>query len=125
MGSNNPQCDGFSSVMGRTLSALVVLFVSVISVVAAQTPSMPSTQRYGSGLLDIPVSNVLPHLNVATTYSGFWSSLGRRIEIDDSGHPSGFGPSSREFFKDFSASVGIFDWAEAGVTVQSLNDASR
>ena len=116
---------GFPSVIGRTLSALSVLFVSVFSVVVAQTPSMPSTQRYGSGLLDIPVSNVLPHLNLATTYSGFWSSIGRRIEIDDSGRPSGFGPSSNEFFKDFSASVGIFDRAEAGVTVQSLNDESK
>ena len=76
----------------RALFALILL-VTVALPSAAQTPTMPSTQRYGSGLLDIPVAGVLPHLNVTTTFSGFWASLGRRIEIDAAGQPSGFGPA--------------------------------
>ena len=108
----------------RALFALILL-VTVALPSAAQTPTMPSTQRYGSGLLDIPVAGVLPHLNVTTTFSGFWASLGRRIEIDAAGQPSGFGPARSDFFGDISAAVGLFDRAEGGVTVQSLNEAAE
>ncbi len=112
----------------RHLAGAVLLVLAAVTVVtesAAQTPTMPSTQRYGSGLLDIPVSSVLPHLTVTTTFSGFWTSLGRRVEIDEAGQPSGFGPARSDFFGDVSTSVGLFDRVEAGVAIQSLNDATE
>lgn len=115
---------GFFAMSRGTLPTAIFFFVLVVPT-AGQTPTMPSTQRYGSGLLDIPVSSVVPHLHVATTFSGFWSSLGRRVEIDESGQASGFGPFAREFYEDVSASVGLFDRAEAGVTVQKLSDVTR
>lgn len=89
----------------------------------AQTPTMPSTLRYGSGLMDIPVSSVLPHLNVTATYSGFFAGLARRVEIDDAGGVSGFGPGRDEFLADGSLAVGLFDRAELGLTFQSFQDA--
>lgn len=94
----------------------------IVSASAAQTVTMPSTQRYGSGLLDIPVSSVLPHGNLITTFSGFWSSLDRRTRVDGTGQSSGFGPGRSEFFGDVSAAMGLFDRAEFGLTLQSLND---
>ncbi len=90
---------------------------------SAQTPTMPSTLRYGSGLIDIPVSSVLPHMMITGTYSGFFSQVGRRIEIDGAGFPSGFGPARKEFYSDGSLGIGLFDRAEMGLTLQSLGDA--
>ena len=103
--------------MIRLACLVMVVFSMTATQSAAQTPTMPSTLRYGSGLLDVPVSSVLPHLNVTATFSGFWNSLGRRIEIDEAGQPSGFGPARSDFFGDFSTAVGLFDRAEAGVTI--------
>jgi len=91
---------------------------------AAQTPTMPSTLRYGSGLIDIPVSSVLPHMTITGTFSGFFMKLSRRTEIDDSGAGVSFGPGVDEFFSDASLGVGLFDRAEAGVSFQSFGDAS-
>jgi hypothetical protein len=92
---------------------------------SAQTPTMPSTLRYGSGLMDIPVSSVLPHMTITGTFSGFFSQLGRRIEIDEAGTPSGFGPGRDDFLTDGSVAIGLFDRAEAGITVQSLAAADE
>src|SRR5262245_43807448 len=44
---------------------------------AAQTTKMPSTLRYGSGYIDVPVASVLPHLAVTGTFSGFRVSVDR------------------------------------------------
>lgn len=91
--------------------------------VEAQTPTMPSTLRYGSGLIDIPVSSVLPHMTVTGTLSGFFSQLGRRAEVDQAGVESGFGAGRDEFYTDGSIGIGLFDRAEAGVTLQSFQNA--
>jgi hypothetical protein len=103
---------------------LCTLLLGVVGPSAsAQTPTMPSTLRYGSGLIDIPVSSVLPHMAITGTFSGFFSSLGRRIEIGESGLPSGFGAGRDEFYSDGSVAVGLFDRLEAGVSIQSLADS--
>lgn len=81
---------------------------------------MPSTLRYGSGLIDIPVSSVLPHLQVTGTLSGFFRQLGRRVQIDENGEPAGSGPGRDDFLGDGSLAVGILDRAEAGLTFQSF-----
>ncbi len=90
---------------------------------AAQTPTMPSTLRYGSGLIDVPVSSVLPHLAITGTVSGFFSDLNRRVELDGNGDVTGFGPGREQFYRDGSLAIGLYDRAEAGITVQSLGSA--
>ena len=77
----------FSSVMFFWLLCSAVLL-------KAQTTTMPSTQRYGSGLINIPIASVLPHMMITGTYSGFFMDLSRTIEIDVSGNETGFGPPS-------------------------------
>lgn len=89
---------------------------------AGQTPTMPSTLRYGSGLIDIPVSSVLPHAMITGTVSGFFLALGSRAGIDDTGATVSYGPGVDEFFSDASLAVGLFDRAEMGVTLQALGD---
>ena len=79
--------------------------------------------RYGSGLLDIPVSSVRPHLQVTGTFSAFWTQLGRGVLIDESGQPSGYGPGRDDLMSDGSVAVGLFDRGEVGFSVQSLNGA--
>jgi hypothetical protein len=88
------------------------------------TPTMPSTLRYGSGLLDIPVSSVLPHMSATATYSGFWVGLDRSVLVDGAGEPVGFGPGTDAYHWDTSVAFGLFDRAEAGVSLQSLKGAA-
>jgi hypothetical protein len=106
-----------------TFLALGLTGAVVSASASAQTPTMPSTMRYGSGLLDIPVSSVRPHLQVTGTFSAFWTQLGRRILIDESGQPSGYGPGRDDLMTDGSVAVGLFDRGEVGFSVQSLNGA--
>jgi hypothetical protein len=97
-----------------------VVLASGGTIVVAQTPTMPNTLRYGSGLLDVPVSSVLPHLHGTVTWSGFFSDIGQRIEIDESGAPSAFGAGRDRFYSDGSLALGLFDRAEAGISIQQL-----
>ena len=87
----------------------------------AQTTSMPSTLRYGSGLMDVPVASVLPHLAIQGTYSGFFVKLDRTVTVGADGAANGYGPAVDQFYQDGSVTVGILDRAEVGATVQSLN----
>jgi hypothetical protein len=89
----------------------------------ARTPTMPSTLRYGSGLLDIPVSSVLPHLMSTATYSGFWVGLDRTAVVEGTGATVGFGPATKAYHWDTSVATGLFDRGEAGIAVQSLKGA--
>jgi len=99
--------------------ALAALIVSPS--LEAQTTTQPSTVRYGSGMIDIPVASVLPHMTITGTYSGFFMDLGRTLEIDASGNPLAYGPGYDKFYQDASVAVGLFDRAEVGATIQSLN----
>src|SRR5688572_10649449 len=99
---------------------LALLALAVAGAAGAQTPSMPSTLRYGSGLLDIPVSSVLPHMAGTVTYSGFWVGLDRRALVDANGDLVGFGPGADQYHWDTSLALGLFDRAEAGASFQSL-----
>lgn len=116
------------TVRGRTgwLAGLGLALAALVSAPAleAQTTKLPSTLRYGSGLMDIPVASVLPHLTVTGTYSGLFMDLGRTLEIDGGGNGVGFGTGYDKFYSDASVAVGLFDRAEFGLSVQSLNDAA-
>lgn len=88
---------------------------------AAQT-SMPSTLRHGSGYLDNPAASALPHMAFQATYSGFWVNLDQTVVTDAQGNATGYGPGVDQFYGDASLSLGLFDRAEIGASVQSLND---
>jgi hypothetical protein len=106
-------------------AALGLLAAVVLSAqVAAQTTKMPSTLRYGSGYLDVPVASVLPHLAVTGTFSGFRLDLDRTVITDPSfGTIIGSGPERREWLFDGSVALGLFDRVEIGTTLQSFNDS--
>lgn len=110
---------GAAQLAGLALAALLAA-----PALHAQTTTMPSTLRYGSGLLDIPVSSVLPHMAITGTYSGFFLEMGRTVDINAAGNTIGFGPGTdSKFFSDASVALGLFDRVEVGATIQSLNDA--
>jgi len=110
-------------ILSRALLALVVLAGAAGAQTAPTgTPTMPSTLRYGSGLLDIPVSSVLPHMSGTATYSGFWVGLDRTVLVDGTGNAVGFGPAADAYHWDTSVAFGLFDRGEAGVSLQSLKD---
>jgi hypothetical protein len=111
----------------RVTFTAVLLALSAAAPVqsSAQTPTMPSTLRYGSGLVDVPVSSVMRHLQVTGTLSTLWVQLPRRVEIGESGQPSGYGPGRDDIMADGSVAVGLFDRGEVGFTLQSLNAAEE
>ncbi|MCH7990892.1 MAG: hypothetical protein IIC35_00565, partial [Gemmatimonadetes bacterium] len=104
-GATAPRSSLRSLAVGALTGIAGVVFAA--SGVSGQTPTMPSTLRYGSGLVDIPVSSVLPHMTITATLSGFFSSLERRVQIDESGAQSGFGPGRDDFHSDGSLAVGL------------------
>jgi len=110
---------GAANLAGLALAALLAA-----PALHAQTTTMPSTLRYGSGLLDIPVASVLPHMAITGTYSGFFLEMDRTVEINSAGQTIGFGPATEsKFYSDASVALGLFDRIEVGATIQSLNDA--
>lgn len=113
------------SQVGAWLASVVCLFMAPVpwgQGACAQTPSMPSTLRYGSGLIDIPTSSVLPHLHVTGTLSGFHSSIGQRVQVGEEGTVMGYGPGRSQWYMDGSVAIGLADRLETGVSIQSLGD---
>src|SRR3990170_2538617 len=83
----------------------------------AQTTTMPSTLRYGPGVMDIPAASVLPHLAITGTYSGFFLKLDRTLQLDNAGDAIGYGGGVDEFYSDGSVAIGLFDRVEVGTTI--------
>lgn len=103
-----------------------IVAVAALAVLARPAASQPrdvsATLRYGSGLVDIPVATVLPHLTVTANYSGFrlpWPRTGgsARSGGDRDGRHNG-----ERWLSDGSVSIGLFDRLEAGATLQHLGD---
>lgn len=89
---------------------------------AAQNNGTTSTLRYGSGLLDIPVATVLPHLTITGTYSGFRISIPNTQIIDRNGNVVGQGPAFEKWLSDGSIAMGLFNRAELGISIQHFDD---
>ena len=87
--------------------------------------TMPATLRYGSGLLDIPVALVLPHLAFTVTYSGFGASAAETVVPDSPGQTIPAGGTFDRWFSDGSLALGLFDRAEVGATLQHYADRDR
>lgn len=106
----------------RAVPVLVALLLFVRPG-AAQSNSTVTTLRYGSGLLDVPVATVLPHLTITAAYSGFGLA---RHGTRGSGRPDGGhggGGKGTSWLSDGSVAIGFFDRLEAGATLQHLADA--
>ncbi len=97
----------------------------LIQPAAAQNVKMPSSLRYGTGLLDIPVASVLPHLAITATYSGFGISVDQTLEFDRNGEPLGRGSGYEKWVSDGSLTIGLFDRLELGATVQHYDSVSN
>ncbi len=104
--------------------AVATLLLAWAGALHAQAPTVGPTLRYGSGLLDVPVASVVPHLTVRATYSGFWTDLDRTPLLDASGDVVGYGSGRSAYHDDGSVSVGLFDRGEVGLSLQSLGDAA-
>jgi hypothetical protein len=102
-----------------------VVMIAVAGSLSAQNTKMPSTLRFGSGIIDVPVASVLPHLAITGTYSGFWAGFDYRILTNSRGNPVALGSPVDNFYQDGSIAIGLFDRAEIGGTFQSFNDEAE
>ena len=87
--------------------------------------TMPGTLRYGSGLLDIPVASVLPHLAFTATWSGFRVSVAETVVPDNPGEAVPAGQRYERWFADGSLALGLFGRVEMGATLQHFAGADR
>ena len=99
---------------GRLLAGGLLVALIATSGVAGQTTKVPSTLRYGSGLMDIPVAGVLANRALTVTYSGFWTSNDTDVTTDDSGNVTGTEAVLGGWNGDLSAALGLFDLLELG-----------
>lgn len=107
------------------LAALTVAALATsAAAVQAQNTKMPSTLRYGSGLWDVPVASVLPHMAIVGTYSGFPSSVSAGLLTNPNGDIVGSGEPFEQWLSDASVTVGLFDRVELGATFQNFSDAN-
>ena len=95
------------------------------STVSAQTTTQPSTLRYGSGLMDIPVGSVLPHLTITGTWSGFFTDVATRAVINSAAEVVGWTNGESRYYSDGAVALGLFDRVEVGTTIQTIGDESE
>ena len=98
--------------------AALLFVLALVQPVAGQELRMPGSLRYGSGLLDIPVASVVPHLAVVGTYSGFRLSVDRVIVLDRDGREVYRGGRHHKWNSDGSLTIGLFNRIEVGATIQ-------
>jgi hypothetical protein len=122
--SRSRAADFANRACARGFAASVAALVLIASPTGAQAPTMPSTLRYGSGLLGIPVSSVLPHLEARGTVSGFFLGLDRRVEVDAWGNATGLSGALDRFSADGALAIGLHDRFETGLSFQSFGDTS-
>ncbi len=105
----------------RAVVLHTIVFVLTIAFAASgQSTKISGTLRHGSGLLDIPVASVLPHMALTGTYSGFWTSNDVDFSTDGEGGITGTEPFEGGWNGDLALALGLFDLLEVGATVQSL-----
>ena len=120
----------FRSPVSRTgaaarIGAVGLGFALFVPGASSQSSKMPSTLRYGSGLIDVPVASVLPHLAVSGTYSGFGLSVSDRLVVNRAGDVILTDGVFERWLADGSIALGLFDMAEVGVTIQHYDDETE
>ena len=105
-----------SRLRSGALAVFGLLFL--VQPAATQNVRMPSTLRYGSGLLDIPVASVLPHMTFTATYSGFTASIPEFVIVDPMGDFITVGSPYDKWLSDASFAIGLFDRVEVGASIQ-------
>ena len=100
----------------------LALLVSAQSAIA-QDIRMPSTLRYGSGLLDIPVAWVLPHMAITGTYSGFSLSADEPAIVRPDGTvvTGKHGDAVSKWVSDASVAIGLMNRVEIGASIQHFD----
>ena len=106
---------GWTAVLAATLFAAGPLQ-------AQYSTKMPSTLRWGSGHVDVPSASVLPHMAITGTYSGFLANIDDNLVIGTDGSIIGTSGRLKKWYSDVAFGVGLFDRAEIGVAVHSLDD---
>ena len=106
---------------GIGTSLALALLVSA-QAATAQNLRMPTTLRYGSGLLDIPVASVLAHGALSFSYSGFKLSTDRTIMLDRSGREVGHREGLDKWLSDGAFAIGLFNRVEIGASIQHFDD---
>ena len=104
----------------RAAAAALVLLATARPI-PGQELRKPSSLRYGSGLLDVPVASVLPHLSIVGTYSGFGISVDRIIVLDRDGTEVYRGDRFEKWMSDGAIAIGLFDRVEVGATIQHFD----
>lgn len=122
MGGRNPR--GFLHGL-LALLALPALTLPVSPGTAQTVETMPGTLRYGSGLLDIPVASVLPHMAFTATWSGFRVSVPETVVPDRPGETVPPGGRFERWLSDGSLALGLFDRLEVGTSLQHFAGAAR
>ena len=114
----------FSSFRTASSLAAFLLVAGLAATMAqpAQSQRMPSTLRYGSGLIDIPAASVLPHLAFTGTYSGFMASIPEFVIVDPHGHLITPGSQYEKWLSDGSIALGLFNRVEIGASLQHFAD---
>lgn len=120
-GSDRHECFGAGC---RIAVPALVLLLLCLRPGAAQQGSVSATLRYGSGLLDVPVATVLPHLTITATYSGFGLARHGASPSDGSSRGREGGNEGTQWLSDGSVAIGLFDRLEAGATLQHFAAAS-
>ena len=107
----------------RTGAPLALALLVSSQSATAQDIRMPSTLRYGSGLLDIPVAWVLPHMAITGTYSGLGLSIDESIIVKNDGTElvDKKGDAYMKWVSDASVAIGLFNRVEVGASVQHFD----
>lgn len=105
--------------IGTSLALAVLVSAQVVT---AQNLRMPSTLRYGSGLLDIPVASVLSHGALTLSYSGFKVSTDQTILLDRMGREAGTLGGFDKWLSDGALAIGLFNRVELGASIQHFDD---
>ena len=109
---------GVVSRFGVAVAALMVLSQSA----AAQSFRMPSTLKYGSGLIDVPVAWVLPHMGVTGTFSSMGLSSDRPVQYNEEGRRlTNPGEPYSKWVLDGSIAIGIMNRLELGASIQHFD----
>ncbi|MGI9627126.1 MAG: hypothetical protein ACR2QM_09840 [Longimicrobiales bacterium] len=111
--------------MVRGVGLVTLTLLCLTSQAAGQTTRFGNTLRYGSGLIDVPVSSVIPHMAWVVSYSGFSASLDAPPRVDGAGDVVGSDPPFRSWLGDASLAVGLFDRLELGATLQDSGAGER